>query len=239
MRVKENKMPLKTIGMLGGMSWTSSVEYYRIMNRTVQERMGGSSSAKIVMFSVDFAEMYGILDKGGWDAVGDEVIEIAKRVQGAGVDFFILAVNTIHIVADRVESALDIPLLHIADTTAEAIKAVGMKKIGLLGTKYTMLEDFYRVRLKEKHGIDVVIPGEDDIERINSIIFEELVREKFLDSSRDVCLGIIDRLVADGAEGIILGCTELPILIKAEDVPVPSFDTMTIHAVAAAERSME
>jgi len=232
-------MPLKTIGMLGGMSWTSSVEYYRIMNRTVQERMGGTSSAKIVMYSVDFAEMYDMREKGGWSAVGDEVVEIARRVQGAGADFFILAVNTVHIVADRVEAALDIPLLHIADATAEDIKAAGMKKIGLLGTKYTMLEDFYRVRLREKHGIDVVVPGDEDVERINTIIFEELVREKFLDSSRDVCLGIIDRLVADGAEGIILGCTELPILIKAEDVPIPSFDTMTIHAVAAAERSME
>ncbi len=231
-------MPLKTIGMLGGMSWTSSVEYYRIMNRTVQERMGGSSSAKIVMYSVNFAEMYDILEKGGWDAVGDEVVKIAKRVQGAGADFFILAVNTIHIVADRVEAALDIPLLHIADTTAEAIKAAGMKKIGLLGTKYTMCEDFYRVRLKEKHGIDVVIPGEDDVEGLNTIIFEELVREKFLDGSRDTCLGIIDKLVADGAEGIILGCTELPLLIEAVRVPVPSFDTMMIHAVAAAERAM-
>ena len=221
------------------MSWTSSVEYYRIMNRTAQERMGGSSSAKIVMFSVDFAEHLAIHERGGWDAVAEEVIDIARRLQGAGADFLIMAVNTVHIVADRVEAAVDLPLLHIADATAEAIKTKGLRKVGLLGTKYTMLEDFYRVRLREKHGIDVVIPGDEDVERINTIIFEELVREKFLDSSRDVCLGIIDRLVSDGAEGIILGCTELPILIKAEDVPVPSFDTMTIHAVAAAERSME
>lgn len=232
-------MSLKTIGMFGGMSWTSSVEYYRIMNRTVQEQMGGSSSAKIIMYSVNFDEMYDLLDSGGWNLVGDEVVEIARRVEKAGADFFMLAVNTVHIVADRVEAALDIPLLHIADTTAEEIKAAGMKKVGLLGTKYTMLEDFYRVRLKEKHGIDVVIPGDEDVERINTIIFEELVRERFLDSSRAVCLEIVDSLIADGAEGIILGCTELPILIKADDVPVPSFDTMTIHAVAAAEKSME
>ncbi len=232
-------MSLKTIGMLGGMSWTSSVEYYRIINRTVQEKMGGSNSAKIIMHSVNFAEMYELLDRGGWDAVGDKVVEIAGRVEKAGADFFMLAVNTVHIVADRVEEALDIPLLHIADTTAEAIKTAGMKKIGLLGTKYTMLEDFYRVRLKEKHGIDVVIPGDEDVERINTIIFEELVREKFLDESRDACLEISDKLVADGAEGIILGCTELPLLIEAGQIPVPSFDTMTIHAAAAAERSME
>ena len=231
-------MPLKKIGMLGGMSWTSSVEYYRIINRTVQEKKGGSSSAKIIMYSVDFDEMYELLDKGGWDAVGDEVVGIAKRVQEAGADFFILAVNTVHIVADRVEAALDVPLLHIADATAESIKKAGMKKVGLLGTKYTMLEDFYRVRLKEKHGIDVVIPGDEDVEKINTIIFEELVREQFLDKSREACITIADKLVADGAEGIILGCTELPILIKPEDVPVPSFDTMTIHAVAAAEKAM-
>ena len=188
-------MPLKTVGMLGGMSWTSSVEYYRIMNRTVQEKMGGSSSAKIIMYSVNFDEMYDLLDSGGWNAVGDEVVGIARCVEKAGADFFMLAVNTVHIVADRVEAALDIPLLHIADTTAEAIKAAGMKRIGLLGTKYTMLEDFYRVRLKEKHGIDVVIPGEEDIEKINTIIFEELVREQFLDSSRAACLEIVDSLI--------------------------------------------
>ncbi len=232
-------MPLQTIGMIGGMSWTSSVEYYRIINRTVQERKGGSSSARLVMFSVDFAEHLAIHERGGWDAVADEVIDIARRLQGAGADFLIMAVNTVHIVADRVEAAVDLPLLHIADATAEAIKSEGLRKVGLLGTKYTMSEDFYRVRLKEKHGIDVVIPCEDDIERINTIIFEELVREKFLNRSRDVCLGVIDKLVAEGAEGIVLGCTELPLLIKADQVPVPSFDTMTIHAVAAAERAME
>ena len=232
-------MALKTIGMFGGMSWSSSVEYYRIMNRTVQERMGGSNSAKIVMHSVNFAEIIGIRERGGWDAVGEEVIDIARRLKGAGADFFILAVNTVHIVADRVEAVVDLPLLHIADATADAIKASGMKKVGLLGTRYTMCEDFYRVRLKEKHGIDIVIPGAEDVERIHSIILDELVFEKFLDESRDACLEISDKLVADGAEGIILGCTELPLLISADQIPVPSFDTMTIHAVAAAEKSME
>ncbi len=232
-------MPLKTIGMIGGMSWTSSVEYYRIINRTVQEKLGGSSSARLVMFSVDFAEHLAIHERGGWDAVADEVIDIARRLQDAGADFLIMAVNTVHMVADRVEAAVDLPLLHIADAAAEAIKSKGLRKVGLLGTKYTMCEDFYRVRLKEKHGIDVVIPGEEDIERINTIIFEELVREKFLDGSRDLCLGMIDKLVAEGAEGIVLGCTELPLLIEADQVPVPSFDTMTIHAVAAAERAMD
>jgi len=232
-------MALKTIGMFAGMSWASSVEYYRIINRTVQERMGGSEAARIVMYSVNFAEMISLRERGGWDAVGDEVVRIARLLEGAGADFLILAVNTIHIVADRVEAAVGIPLLHIADATAEAIRAAGLNKVGLLGTRYTVCEDFYRVRLKEKHGIDVIIPGDDDVERLHSIILDELVMEKFLDESRDATLGIIDRLVASGAEGVILGCTELPLLIEADRIPVPSFDTMTIHAVAAAERSME
>lgn len=232
-------MGLKTIGVFAGMSWASSVEYYRIINQTVQERMGGSNSAKIVMNSVNFAEMIGLRESGGWEAVGDRVIEIARGLKGAGADFYILAVNTVHIVADRLEAEVDLPLLHIADATAGAIKAAGMKKVGLLGTRYTMCEDFYRVRLKEKHGIDVVIPGEEDVERIHSIIFDELVMEKFLDESRDACLEMCGKLAADGAEGIILGCTELPLLMKPGDIPLPSFDTMTIHAVAAAERAME
>ncbi len=232
-------MALKTIGMFAGMSWASSVEYYRIINRTVQERMGGSEAARIVMYSVNFADMISLRERGGWDAVGDEVVKIARLLEGAGADFLILAVNTIHIVADRVEAAIGIPLLHIADATGEAIKAAGLKKVGLLGTRYTVCEDFYRVRLKEKHGIEVVIPGEDDIERLHSIILDELVMEKFLDESREATLEIIDRLVTSGAEGIILGCTELPLLIEVGRIRVPSFDTMTIHAVAAAERAME
>jgi aspartate racemase len=232
-------MARKTIGMFAGMSWASSVEYYRIINRTVQERMGGSEAARIVMYSVNFADMISLRERGGWDAVGDEVVKIARLLEGAGADFLILSVNTIHIVADRVEAAIGIPLLHIADATGEAIKAAGLKKVGLLGTRYTVCEDFYRVRLKEKHGIEVVIPGEDDIERLHSIILDELVMEKFLDESREATLEIIDRLVTSGAEGIILGCTELPLLIEAGRIRVPSFDTMTIHAVAAAERAME
>ena len=232
-------MALKTIGMFGGMSWSSSVEYYRIMNQTVQEKMGGSNAARISMYSVNFAEIIEMREKGGWDAVADEIIRIAGYLEGAGADFFIMAVNTMHIVADKVEAAVNMPLLHIADATAEAIKKAGMKKVGLLGTRYTMIEDFYRVRLKEKHGIDVVIPGEEDVERIHRIILDELVIEKFLDESRDACLEMCDKLVADGAEGIILGCTELPLLITADQIPAPSFDTMTIHAVAAAEEAMK
>jgi aspartate racemase len=231
-------MKLKTIGMLGGMSWTSSVEYYRIINSRVQEKKGGSSSAKIIMYSVDFEEIYDMRERGGWDAVGVEIAGIARRVQEAGADFFILAVNTLHIIADRVEAAIDMPLLHITDATAAAIKQSGLRKIGLLGTSYTMHEDFYRVRLKEKHGIDVVVPGGEDAGRLHEIIIRELVRDRFLDSSRDLCLGIIESLVARGAEGIVLGCTELPLLLSPDLIPVPSFDTMTIHAVAAAEMAM-
>jgi aspartate racemase len=231
-------MQLKTIGMFAGMSWASSVEYYRIINQTVQAGMGGSNSARMVIHSVNFAEMYRLRETGGWEAVGDEVVRIARSLKDAGADFFILAVNTVHIVADRIEAEAGIPILHIADATAAAIKQAGLKKVGLMGTRYTMLEDFYRVRLQEQHGIEVVIPGEADVERLHNIIFDELVVEKLLDSSRTACYGIAGRLVEEGAEGIILGCTELPLLMKADDIPVPSFDTTTIHAVAAAKKAM-
>jgi aspartate racemase len=231
-------MPLKTIGMIGGTSWTSTLEYYRIMNKTVQERVGGEASAKLIMYSVDFSELRSVQKQRGWDAVADMLIDISRRLQGAGAEFLVLGANTLHIVADRLEEALDMPLLHIADATAAAIRAAGMGTVGLLGTRYTMMEAFYRVRLKEKHGIEVVVPPQDDIERVDSIIFDELVRDVFKDESRGEVLRVAGGLVEAGAEGIVLGCTELPLLVSAEQVPVPSFDTLTLHAVAAAERSM-
>lgn len=231
-------MPLRTIGMIGGTSWTSTLEYYRIMNKTVQERIGGEASAKILMYSVDFSELRAVQKRQGWDAVAGVLIDIARRLRTAGADFLVLGANTLHITADRIEEALDMPLLHIADATAAAIKKAGMGTVGLLGTKYTMREAFYRVRLKERHGIDVVVPADGDIERINAIIFGELVRDVFREESRGEVLRIAGGLVEAGAEGIVLGCTELPLLVKSEQIPVPSFDTLTLHAVAAAERAM-
>jgi aspartate racemase len=231
-------MSLKTIGMIGGTSWASTVEYYRIMNRTVQERIGGEASAKLIMYSVDFSELRKLQKEHGWDAVADMLIDISRRLQIAGAEFLVLGANTLHIVADRLEDALDLPLLHIADATAASIKAAGMRTVGLLGTRYTMMEAFYRVRLKEKHGIEVVVPEQDDIERIDAVIFGELVRDVFRDESRGEVLRVTGDLVKAGAEGIVLGCTELPLLVTAEQIPVPSFDTLTLHAVAAAERSM-
>jgi aspartate racemase len=232
-------MAMQTIGMFAGTSWASSVEYYRIINQTVQKMLGGNNSAKMVIHSVNFEELIETRDTGGWEAVGDEVVQIAKDLKAAGADFFMLAVNTIHIVADRIEPEAGIPILHIADTTAAAIKAAGLKKVGLMGTRYTMLEDFYRVRLKEMHGIDVIVPGAEDVDKLHDIIFDELVIEKFLEPSRLECLRMAEDLASAGAEGVILGCTELPLIMKPEDMSVPSFDTMTLHAVAAAERAVE
>lgn len=231
-------MPLRTIGLIGGLSWASTIEYYRIINKTVQERMGGDTSAKMMMYSVNFAEFLALQREKGWDAVAGEMIGIARRLEAAGADFLVLAVNTVHIVADRIEEAVDIPLLHIADATAEAIKAAGIGKVGLLGTRYTMTEAFYRVRLKERHGIDVVVPGAEDVEKLHTIILDELVREVFRDETREKVLDMAGGLVGKGAEGIVLGCTELPLLVTADQIPVPSFDTLTLHAAAAAERAM-
>ncbi|MDD3642686.1 MAG: aspartate/glutamate racemase family protein [Candidatus Krumholzibacteria bacterium] len=231
-------MAKRTIGMIGGISWASSIEYYRIINKTVQERIGGEASARLIMYSVDFSELRSAQKNRGWDAVAEMLIDIARRLRVGGADFLVMAANTVHIVADRVEAAVDMPLLHIADATAGTIRAAGMKKVGLLGTRYTMTEDFYRARLKQRHGIDVIVPGEGDIERINEIIFGELVRDVFRDESRDEVLRIAGGLVAAGAEGIVLGCTELPLLVKPGQIPAPSFDTLTLHAVAAAERAI-
>lgn len=231
-------MALRTIGMIGGTSWTSSLEYYRIINKTVQERIGGEASARLVMYSVNFAELYALQKERGWDAVAEMFTGIAGGLRGAGAEFLVLAANTVHIVADRVEERSGLPLLHIADATAGAIKAAGMKTVGLLGTRFTMREAFYRVRMKERHGIEVLVPGDADMERIHSIIFGELVRDVFRDESREQVLRIAADLTGAGAEGIVLGCTELPLLVTADRLPVPSFDTLTIHAVAAAERAM-
>jgi aspartate racemase len=233
-----SEMPLRTIGLIGGISWASTLEYYRIINKTVQERIGGEASAKLVMYSVDFSELRSAQKQRGWGAVAEMFIDISRRLQAAGAEFLVMGANTVHIVADRIEEAVDMPLLHIADATAGAIRAAGMGKVGLLGTKYTMREEFYRVRLKERHGIDVVVPGDEDILRIDSIIFGELVRDVFREESRREVLRIAGALAEEGAEGIVLGCTELPLLVKAEQMPIPSFDTLAIHAVAAAELAM-
>lgn len=224
---------MKTIGFIGGMSWESTLEYYRIINEAVKERLGGFHSAKIVMYSVDFAEIERLQHEEKWDKAISLMIDAAKRVERGGADFVLICTNTMHKMADDVAANINIPLLHIADATAEKITSLGLKKIGLLGTRFTMEQDFYKGRLKEKFGIHVVTPNESEREIVHNVIYKELCLGEIKDSSREQLKTIINRLGNRGAQGIILGCTELPLLINQEDCPVPLFDTTVIHAKAA------
>ncbi|MBW2148874.1 MAG: aspartate/glutamate racemase family protein, partial [Deltaproteobacteria bacterium] len=226
---------MKTIGLLGGMSWESSIEYYRIINETVREKLGGLHSAKSVMYSVDFAEMENLQHNGKWEEATELLIDGAKRVENSGTDFLVICTNTMHRMADDVQRRIQIPLLHIADATAEKIKALGLRKVGLLGTRFTMEEDFYRGRLTAKHGLDIIIPDEEGRAAIHRVIYEELCRGLIREASREQCIKVMGDLAARGAEGIILGCTEIGLLIKDGDSPIPLFDTTKIHAVAAVE----
>ncbi len=226
---------MKTIGLVGGMSWESSIEYYRIINETVRDRLGGLHSAKSVMVSVDFAEIEALQHQGRWDEATEMMIAAARQVENGGADFVIICTNTMHKMADEVQAAMDIPLLHIADATAEAVKARGLNKVGLLGTRFTMEEDFYRGRLIEKHGLEVLIPTGEEREIVHGVIFDELCRGEIKQSSKEQYITIMDHLVQRGAEGIILGCTEISLLVGDGDCQVPLFDTTRIHAVAAVE----
>jgi aspartate racemase len=229
---------MKTIGMIGGMSWESSIEYYRIINETVKEKLGGLHSAKCLMYSVDFAEIETLQSEGRWGEATQAMIEAARHVEAGGADFVVICTNTMHKMADEVETAIGIPLLHIADATADAIKAKGLHKIGLLGTKFTMEEDFYRGRLVEKHGLDVLIPEVEDRKIVHRVIYDELVLGEIKSESRDAYKGIIEKLIAEDAQGIILGCTEIGLLVKNGDSRVPLFDTAYIHAVSAVEYAL-
>ena len=229
---------MKTIGMIGGMSWESSIEYYRIINETVKEKLGGLHSAVSLMYSVDFAEIEALQHAGRWDEATQTMIEAAQRVEAGGADFVIICTNTMHKMADEVEATINIPLLHIADATAEVIKTRGLRVIGLLGTKFTMEGDFYRGRLVEKHKLDVLIPETQDREVVHRVIYDELVLGQIKSESREAYKQIIENLIAAGAQGIILGCTEIGLLVKDEDSRVPLFDTTHIHAVAAVEYAL-
>jgi aspartate racemase len=230
---------MKTIGMIGGMSWESSIEYYRIVNETVKRKLGGLHSAKSVMYSVDFAEIEMLQHAGRWEEATQAMIAAARHVEAGGADFVVICTNTMHKMADDVEQAIRIPLLHIADATAEAIKVQGLSKIGLLGTKFTMEEDFYRGRLVEKHGLEVLIPDAEDREIVHRVIYDELVLGKIKSESRNQYRRIIGNLITAGAQGIILGCTEIGLLVKNEDSSVPLFDTTYIHAVSAVEYALK
>ncbi len=229
---------MKTIGLIGGMSWESTLEYYRIINETIKEKLNKLHSAKIIMYSVDFEEIELLQHKGKWDELGKIMAEIAKTLERAGADFIVICTNTMHKVAEEVEKSVRIPLLHIVDVTAEKIKAQGLKKVALLGTKFTMEDNFYRDRLK-KHGIEAIIPEEEERQIVHDVIFKELCLGEIKESSKEKFKKIIDNLAKKGAEGVILGCTEIPLLIKQEDVGLPIFDTTEIHAKAAVERAIQ
>ena len=230
---------MKTIGMIGGMSWESSIEYYRIINEAVKQRLGDLHSAKSLMFSVDFAEIEVLQREGRWEQATQAMIEAARSVEAGGADFLIICTNTMHKMAEAVQQSIGIPLLHIADATAEAIQARGLRRVGLLGTRFTMEEDFYRGRLVEKHNLEVLVPGQADRETIHRIIYDELVLGRTEPASKAEYLRIIAELAESGAEGIILGCTEIGLLINQTDSRLPLFDTTRIHALAAVQYAIQ
>ncbi len=230
---------MKTIGLIGGMSWESSIEYYRIINETVRDKLGGLHSAKSIMVSVDFAEIEALQHEGRWDETARMLIAAAQNVERGGGDFVVLCTNTMHKVAEEVQEHIHIPLLHIADATAERVKSEGLKKVGLLGTKFTMEEAFYKDRLAEEHGLEVVIPAEPEREVVHRVIYDELCLGEIKAASKAAYIRIMDRLIEEGAEGIILGCTEISLLVGQEDSAVPLFDTTEIHAQAAVEYALE
>ncbi len=226
-----------TIGMLGGMSWESSAEYYRQANELVRERLGGLHSAKCVLHSVDFAEIERLQVDGRWDEAGVVLADAARGLQAAGADLLLLCTNTMHKVADQVQAAVDIPLLHLADATAEAVRRAGLDSVGLLGTAFTMEQSFYRDRLAG-HGLRVLAPGADDRALVHRVIYDELCVGIVREPSREGYREVIGRLVAEGAQGIVLGCTEIELLITAADSPVPVFPTTRLHVEAAVERAL-
>ncbi|GAB3928332.1 aspartate/glutamate racemase family protein [Larkinella terrae] len=230
---------MKTIGIIGGMTWESSAVYYRIINQEIGRRLGGHHSAKLVMASADFEE-YTIWQKADdWASVEKAVDELAQSLVRAGADCVVIACNTQHEVAEGVIERLPIPLLHITDVTAEAIQKAGFRKVGLLGTRFTMKRPFFRGRLKNRYGIDVILPDEEEQTYVHQKIYEEFSKGIFSDSTRAQFVTIIEKLAGQGAEGVILGCTEIPLLVQAEHTTVPLFDTTTLHALAAVEFSLE
>ena len=231
-------MNLKIIGLIGGMSWESTVTYYKIINETIKEKLGGLHSAKCILYSVDFQEIEECQANGNWEKSGEILGEAANNLEKAGADFIVICTNTMHKVVNQIKEKISIPILHIAEMTAEKILEKGLKNIALLGTKYTMEQDFYKSKLIEK-GINVIIPDKNDIETINEVIYDELCLGTINFNSKKKFLEIVDKLRSKGAEGIILGCTEIGLLIKNEDTDVPLFDTAIIHAEQAAMYSIK
>jgi aspartate racemase len=229
---------MRIIGLIGGMSWESSIEYYRIINETTKVKLGGLHSAKSLMYSVDFAEVEILQHQGKWNEAAQILVEAAQSLESGGANFIIICTNTMHKIADIVQAHINIPILHIADATARIIRSRGLKTIGLLGTRYTMEEGFYKDRLIENHGLEVLVPSHEDRELIHQVIYKQLCLGEILQESKAEFIRIMKQLVENGVEGIILGCTEIGLLVGDKDIGVPLFDTTRIHAVAAVEHAI-
>jgi len=230
---------MKTIGLIGGLSWESSAQYYRLLNETVRDRLGGLFSAQSLMYTVNFAQIEQYQHAGEWDQATQVLQDAAQRLERGGADVLLICSNTMHRMAPEIEQSVDIPLLHIADPTAERILDRGLSRVGLLGTAYTMEEAFYQGRLREKYGLDVLTPDEEDRRMVHRIIYHELVQGKVRPESRAAYMRVMQRLADRGAQGIILGCTEIMLLVGPDDSPVPIFDTTTLHAVAAVDWALK
>ena len=235
--IKLGGIYMKTIGLIGGMSWESSVEYYRIINEEVKNRLGGLHSAKCLLYSVDFEEIEHYQAEGEWEKAGSLLGDVAQSLEKGGADFIVICTNTMHKVIGYMEEKINIPILHIADATADQIIGSNIQRVGLLGTKYTMEQDFYKSRIESK-GINVIVPNQTEREMINKIIYEELCLGDIRQTSRDYYKKVIKSLVDSGAEGIILGCTEIGLLVKQGDSEVPLFDTTVIHAIASVDKAL-
>ncbi len=229
---------MRTLGLIGGMTWHSTVDYYKLINQGVHDKLGGTHSAKIVLCSVDFSPVEHMQNRGEWGALGQLMAGAARNLEGAGAEAVVICANTMHQLADDITAAVKIPLIHIADAAAAEVKKKGFKTVGLLGTRYTMEMDFYRGRLAAQHGLKVLVPDEPGRTTIHEVIYKELAHGLVKDESRRQYVGVIEDLVRRGAEGVILGCTEIPMLIGAKDSPVPVFDTTAIHAAAAVDFSI-
>jgi aspartate racemase len=226
---------VRTIGLIGGVSWESTVPYYQIINRFVSARLGGLHSARLVLYSVEFHEIEVLQHEGRWQEAGEILADAARAVRRAGADAVVLCTNTMHKVAGQIEAAVDIPLLHIADATAARVKQAGVSRVGLLGTRFTMEQDFYRGRLEARHGLEVLTPSQEQRDLVHTVIYDELCMGRIENPSREAYRQIVSDLIARGVQGVILGCTEIGLLLKPEDAAVPLFDTAAIHAETAAE----
>ena len=229
---------MKTIGLIGGMSWESTIPYYEIINEAVKNALGGLHSAKIILYSVEFDEIEKCQASGDWDKSADILADVAMKLEAAGADFILICTNTMHKVAPQIQAKVNVPIIHIVDAVADVLRSQGITKVGLLGTKYTMTQDFYKQKLIDR-GIAVVIPGPEDVEAVNDIIFHELCVGTIRQESRTVYSAVIEKLKAAGAEGVILGCTEIGLLVSQQDSVLPIYDTTVIHAQKAAKLALE